>query len=482
MNIRQLVTASALYGIADVLVLGVGGFLLLPLYTRALSQADFGAYVAIRANTEILGYVIALGLLSAVTRLYFDHKAAGRGQAYIASILLLFFGVLAAAVIAVLLFGGPAWRLLSPQIPAQPYVWYSLGIAATTFTAGLGSLWLRLDNRVGAFVALQVAAALTLAVSAWVALAVLDLGLAGLLIAFVVGYLPSTAVLFYRLATAGRPALPSGALRASLTYGAPFAVSYAAYFILNRFSVLMLQHHVPIDEIAIFGLAQQLAVLVAVVSQSFGKAMQPAVFGADPGHAPEILRRSSNLFIVLVFGAAAFVVMFAQEIVSIVAPRSYGAGFHILLILVVASFIYSLGLVSNTALEFHRRPKTSAAISIIGAVMAVLFGVLMIPAYGSVGGAIATLLAYFIMTLVSHLAAFRLTRQSYFAKMALALAALCLLVASSMWPGWTTFPLVAALTLKSVLVWAAFSAIALICAPQRVRWIVALMRGWLQRT
>ncbi|CAN7273482.1 lipopolysaccharide biosynthesis protein [Brevundimonas sp. LjRoot202] len=477
MNIRQLLTASAIYGVADMLVLGVGGFLLLPLYTRALPQAEFGAYVIVRANIEILGYVLTLGLLSAVSRLYFDHKKSGRPREYFNSILTAFFVILLVAAGLIALWGDPVWRLLAPSTPSQPYIWYSLAVAAVSFTAGLGSVWLRLDSRVNTFVTVQIIAAAALATAAWFNLIVLKLELSGLLIAFVIGYLPATAVLLFRIGTKLRPASADASdIRTSLVYGLPFVVSYVAFFLLNRFSVMTLQHHVPIDQIAIFGLAQQLALLITVVSQSFGKAMQPAVFGADAEHAPEVLRRSSRLFILLIFGAAGCVVMFSREIVQITAPAAYLSGLNILLVLLIAGFIYSLNLVSNTALEYHRRPKTAAAVSVVGAVMSVILGLALIPRYQLMGGAIATLGAYFATSLASHIMAYRLTRQSHFGQMGMTLAALCGLALLALWPGWQGMALPVAVVAKLAVVGTVFLAVFALYAPQRLAQIIMMLR------
>ena len=477
MRIRQLLTASALYGVADMLVLGVSGFLLLPLYTHALSQSEFGTYVIVKANIELIGYLIQFGLLSAAGRLYFDHRGGGDPRRYMNSILMFFVVVAAGAAAIAAGAGEPLWRLVSPSTPAHPYLWYALGIAALTFTAGLGSLWLRLDNRVNAFVTLQIIAAAAVTVAAFVSLEILHLGLPGLLAAFAIGYLPATAILLWRIGGDLAPRIRRADIAPSLHYGLPFAVSYIAFFILNRFSVLTLQRHVSLEEIAIFGLAQQLALVITVASQSFGKAMQPAVFGATPEAAPEVLRRSSRLFILLIFGAASGAVMFASEIIRIVAPAGYLSGLHVLLMLLVASFVYSLSLVSNTALEYHRRPRTSAAMSVLGAVMSVVLGLALIPPFGLTGGAIATLGAYVTTTLFSHIMAWRITRQSYFGELAmvtLALAGMALLAA---WDGWSGMHILIAGAIKLAIVGAVFAGLAALYVPNRFRQAVARLRG-----
>src|SRR5579863_2516604 len=93
-NTRRLISATALYGVADLIVMAVGGFLLLPLYTRTLTKAEFGLYVVIRTNTEIFTYLLALGLPSAVTRIYFDYRRRDQHVEYLNSVLGFFLAVL----------------------------------------------------------------------------------------------------------------------------------------------------------------------------------------------------------------------------------------------------------------------------------------------------------------------------------------------------------------------------------------------------
>ena len=91
MNQSRLLGAAVLYGAADVVVLAIGGVLLLPMYTRTLSQADFGIYVIVKANAEIVTYLLYFGMPSAVARLYFDYRRVNEHLQYLTSIVNFFF-------------------------------------------------------------------------------------------------------------------------------------------------------------------------------------------------------------------------------------------------------------------------------------------------------------------------------------------------------------------------------------------------------
>lgn len=433
LDTRKLLSTTVMYGIADVIVMAVGAFLLLPLYTRTLSQAEFGTYVIFRANTEIFSYLLYLGLPSAVARVYFDYKKNDQHAAYLSSVLLFFCLNLAFCGALLVLWGPGIWALLSPNTPADPYLGYSVAVAAVGFVSALGTLWLRLDGRAVAFASLQVATAAVLAVAAVLNLVVFDLGLPGLLMALLASAVFAALSLPWQLRHRFRLRIEWAHIRESMHYAGPILVGYVAYFLLNRISMLVLQRHVAVDQIAIFGLAQQLAMIVTIAGTAFGKAHQPMVFAAEPAQAHHILARAGALLRWLMFGVTALLLLSASDLLRLMAPRSYGDGLPILLILLVANFAYSFSQVSDTALLYHRRPRTSVLVSIFGALLSTGLSLWLVPTYQLLGAAWALAGTFIAMTLLSHWLARRVTGQSYLVPMLAALAAAGLLAAFAAW-------------------------------------------------
>lgn len=447
MDTRRLLSSAALYGLADMAVLAVGGFLLLPMYTRSLTQAEFGHFVAVRANIDIFTYLLQFGVPSALGRLYFDHKKAGTERQYI-SALVCFFGLLLMGVCAALALAGPSiWGLLSPAVPVAPYLPLCVAIAAIGFLSALSVIWLRMQGRVIAVVSLQVAGAVLIAVVATVMLQVFHWGLTGILMALLAGSVLSAGALPVMLGRAFRLALPRAWLAETLKYAVPILVGYVAYFLLNRASTLILQRHVPAEELAVFGLAQQLSMVAGIACSSFGMALQPAVYGAEADQVPRMIHRATRILVMLMLTVCAALMIFAQEIFAIVAPRGYEGGLVLLMILVVANFSNAFTLMSDTVLLYHRRPKTSVAVSILSAALAVLLSLMLIPDHHILGAAIATCAAFAGRTLVSQWMARRLIGQSDFLLMAMSLVALGAIGAAAHWltaQGWPLGPLLAA--------------------------------------
>jgi O-antigen/teichoic acid export membrane protein len=409
MDTRRLLSSSALYGLADMAVVVVGGFLLLPLYTRALSQAEFGHYVAVRANIDILTYALHLGIPSAVARLYFNHRRAGEQHAYISSVLWMFLATLTVLSGILLFLGETLWSLLSPGVPAQPALSFALAISTAGFLAAISVIWLRSEGRVIAVIGLQLGAAAVMAAVAIAALLVAETGLDGILLAlFVSALVPATAL----PALLGRRFLwrPRRAdVVQTLKFALPVLIGYLAYFVLNRFSTLLLQRHVTSEELGVFGLAQQLSMIVAMACTSFGAALQPMIFGSDAAHVNDALARAGRLLLLMMTAVFATLMLFAHELIAIVAPHGYGRGLEAMTVLAVGNFTLAATLVSETALLYHHKIKASVTISIASAVTAAGLGLWLVPTHHVAGGALAVAGGFLVRMLMSQWAAWRVT-------------------------------------------------------------------------
>lgn len=409
MNLKGVISTTIIYGISDSIVVLLSGLLLLPLYTTTLSQQDFGSYIAIKTNIELLTYVIQFGLISAISRLYFDYRERGEADSYIMSIALWFPIQLTIAGIVLSLTGTSGWRMLAPSVSPNPYLCFAIAIIAATFYFNLTTTILRAEQRVVAFVVVQLIAALVLVVVALLLLARAKLGLPGLMWALFVSAAAGAVAFPAVLGRIDRPRLRLSHVKRSLAYALPIVMGLIAYFILNRINILILQRYVGISQLALYGLAQQLSLVIAVASAAFGKAVQPILFGAAELRLPELLRITMKIYVVGMSCVASLILIFASEIIRLVAPRNYADSHTILLLLIVAAFTYTLTLASDTAVLCRKLPTASATITLLGAALSAGLAFILIPRAGLVGAASALLLSSLVLAFAANEIARRLT-------------------------------------------------------------------------
>ena len=87
-RLKQLGKDSVIYGVGGVLARGVT-FLMLPIYTRVFTLADYGTIELLTVMSSFLAVILVMGMDSAQSMYFFKHKEEGRSaQARVVSSIL----------------------------------------------------------------------------------------------------------------------------------------------------------------------------------------------------------------------------------------------------------------------------------------------------------------------------------------------------------------------------------------------------------
>lgn len=107
-----------------------------------------------------------------------------------------------------------------------------------------------------------------------------------------------------------------------------------------------------------------------------------------------------DIMLILWLAIAIPVSLFSNNIVNIMYGSSYAASASILSIYVWAQFGSNLGVARGAFLVIEGKQKLSLYMSVIGAIINVLINIYLIPKAGAVGATVATLITYFVVTVV----------------------------------------------------------------------------------
>ena len=132
-NVRRVFGHSVVYGSADVAIQAVN-FLLLPIYTRVLSPAEYGALALLLVLEAFLKPVYRLGLGTSFVRFYYDYTDERSRQTLAATIVILLLG---AGVVLLAILLAAAGDLTALVIGSSDYVrafaLLALNLALTSF-------------------------------------------------------------------------------------------------------------------------------------------------------------------------------------------------------------------------------------------------------------------------------------------------------------------------------------------------------------
>jgi O-antigen/teichoic acid export membrane protein len=195
-------------------------------------------------------------------------------------------------------------------------------------------------------------------------------------------------------------------LKQILKYSAPLLIAGFAGMINETLDRVLLKHLVPdglnaMAQLGIYGANYKLAILMTLFIQMFRYAAEPFFFNnKNESNARELYAKATKYFIIA--GLIIFLgVMMYIDVIKYFIDVDYHEGLKVVPVLLLANLF--LGIFFNFSIwyKLNDMTKYGAWLAIIGAFITIVLNVILIPAYGYVGSAWATLICYFLMTLLS---------------------------------------------------------------------------------
>ncbi|MFP9116788.1 polysaccharide biosynthesis C-terminal domain-containing protein [Flavobacterium sp. RNTU_13] len=190
-----------------------------------------------------------------------------------------------------------------------------------------------------------------------------------------------------------------------MNYSIPVMFAGIAFAINEVFDRPLLSYmHVAKDDIAKYSACYKLALFMTLFTTAFRLGIEPFFFShASKDNARQTYATITKYFVILGSVILLGVVVFADVLKYVIVPTaSYWEGMKIVPVIVLANLC--LGIYTNLSVWYKLadRTKMGAYISGIGAIITILFNIALIPVWGYMGSAIATLSAYGTMMLVSY--------------------------------------------------------------------------------
>jgi O-antigen/teichoic acid export membrane protein len=403
-KLRLLGTNSAIYAGTSLLQKG-SAFLLLPLYTLYLDPQAYGVLAIVTAVNGLLSIVFTLGLTGAVTRFYFEFQDQPTQLAEFWGSILVCVLLLSTAVGgALLMFGETLLRPIIGEVPFWPYV--ALGVMAVFFqpffTTFLSVLQTRNQATRYALVSLAHFALTTLLTIVLVVM--LHQGVLGALQATLAAAVVFFGISLWLLRKDITPCLNWRHLRPAFSYGLPQVPHAAASQVTATTDRLILNAQVGTATAGVYAVGAMMALLVEVAAQSVNRAYMPLSMAALKGGTPAELAQLRALGALVVAGfclLGAGIGLFARELVWLFASPAFAPAASVVPVLAfggVASAIYYL-LVN--VLFFDRGAIRYLPLGTLTAAgLNVGLALLLVPRFGLLGAAWATLLAQALATVL----------------------------------------------------------------------------------
>jgi O-antigen/teichoic acid export membrane protein len=399
--LRRLATTGAAYTAASI----VSKFIavaLLPLYTRYLTPADYGAAEVMFAAIVTASIVVRLGLIEALLRFY--YKDGENPERIVASTFAGLFWFATVGALIALPFATPfAEALLPPKNPAE------LGQMAELVRISIGGLWVltmfefmltlfRLEERARAFFVTTILNVLVTIGLTVVLVVGAGEGARGLL----VGSYASGAVFVLGLIVLQRRRLSllfdRALLRRLLRFGLPTMPAEVSLYLLNFVDRIIIVRYLGLAEAGLYSLAVKFAQGVNVLVRGFQLAWPPLAYSIrDDGEA----RRAYATVVTLFVGGCAFVVtgmwLLSRWIVRALAAPKFFDSYEAVGLITTAVTLYAVYMVLVVILGRTGRTEFNLPATLAALAANIVLNLLLVPPLGIVGAALALVASYVVV-------------------------------------------------------------------------------------
>jgi len=398
-QITRLAQHSAIYGLGG-LVSRFVALLLLPLYTRYLTPADYGAVETLVALAAILATILRLGIASAFFRFYFDSTDSAHRLRVVRTS---FWFTMTMATVGLVV-----GLLLAEQISA----WlFDTDDRATLVRMAFVLLWaqmnfeqmtalFRVEERAVAFTAATLAN-LVITVSATIVfVVVLDWGATGVIAGNFTGTLAVyAALLVYRHGQLGLT-LDRPLLRRMNRFGLPLVPSMLALWMLNfgdRFFILKLA---DASDVGVYAIGSRIASAMVLLLTAFRAAWPAFAFSIEDDDRARRAYSFVLTYLLFVASWAALALgLLAPWIVEWLTTPAFYEASDVIALLAFGAVAFGGFIVVSIGLGRTKRTQFNWVVTGSAAIVSITLNLLLIPPYGIVGAGIANLCAFTVMFL-----------------------------------------------------------------------------------
>jgi len=405
-TVKKTAKHSLIYGIGMSFT-AVSSILLVPLYTRFLSPADYGVYSLIGIVFSLLLFVYDFGMINAIFRWYYQyapHDEVLRRRVINTALIFLFTLALGFTLILWSGAGILSKILLGDSGSIQLIRLMLLGVLLQSLTWVPLSL-LRIKERVLNFTSITISGIALMIAANYLFLSA-GRGLRGIYEAYITAYLFMVLALFFMTRKEYAVDFSFKELKGMLKFGLPYlsvlffswTIDFSDRYLLARLSSL--------EQVGLYSVGYRIGQAMYLVVKTFIVAWVPLMLSLSQEYgssAQKIFGKILTYFIFSILFIFLAVSVFSKEIIQIFTSQPYYEAARVIPWIAFSYVLNGVYLFMLCGLIVAKNIYVQPLILCIAAIVNVALNILLIPRFGMMGSAAATVVCYFLVASATYL-------------------------------------------------------------------------------
>ena len=389
---NQLLRDTLVYGLTNALYSGLP-FLLLPFLVTVLEPEDYGMVDLFRSLSMVLVPILGLSAVQSIGRYYFDLDER-QFKLFVSSIQIFQLGVAILATVLVLLLGrwiDDRYRLMILLCIA--YFFFkqfveSLLIVFRVTEKAKNYMVIRLLN-----IVLELGILFVLYNSLkqidWT-FRVYPMVLSIAIVAFVC--LVQFRKLGYKIQ------FSKDLLKTALLYSTPLILHMMSGYVLNIGDRFFIKYYLNAEALGNYAVAYQIGMAINFIYTSFNLAWVPTYFKWMKEHKfVAIYKVKKTVYIALTVLSIINIVLWLIIGPLIKEYTNYEISTHIVIVVLVGNVVLSFYKFESNYFLYNKKTKKLSSFTLFSAIVSVILNIILIPLYGTIGAAYASLFSFIVI-------------------------------------------------------------------------------------
>jgi O-antigen/teichoic acid export membrane protein len=411
-QIKSLTKHSAIYTISTV-IQRAEGFILLPILTDTsylATKSEYGDYTLIYTFIAFMNVFYLYGIDAAFLRYYFLGRQK-KEDIYRSAIQILFITSLASSIL-IFLLAGPLSLFVFNESHYTFFIKMAAAILFVDTLCSLPYLILRAEERSVMFTVIRLGRFFLELILDIFFVVFLKTGVKGILYANLVAAIINLIVLIPSQAHYLHGNFSFPAVRELIRFGLPMIPNGIAYLVVEISDRYLMLHLLDKDKVGEYSANYKFGTLMLLLVTAFRTAWQP--FFLKVAKQPDAKKIYSRVMTYYILGASVIVLagsLFIEYLVKIpitarvtVLGQAYWGGVRIIPIILLSYLLYGIYVNLMVGIYIKKKSEWMALFTGLAAVVNIGANFYLMPHYGLMGAAWATLLAYVVMVLSIYIA------------------------------------------------------------------------------
>ncbi|MFA6079513.1 MAG: oligosaccharide flippase family protein [Candidatus Omnitrophota bacterium] len=399
--LKNITRHSAIYSIGSLAAL-LPGFILIPLYTRYFTPAEYGAITLVLLFSNVLMMFYEGGMVSALSRQYFEYgEDDPSGRKAVASTSFLF--VMSTAIIVsipVFIFSGQISQLITST---DKYVNLVRIMSISTLFGAMSVIpqtLARLQQKSLLYICISITMVLLSICLNVIFLVVFKMGVESIFYANLISVLAGTALFISAMSGSLIPwKFSRRDLSAMVKFGMMLLPAALMAWVIDYSGRYILEKLVNLHDVGVYSLGNKISQVMMMVVKAFIAAWFPVIFSIiEEKNSMQIF---GNMFTYCIFGFAIFAMgisVFGREIIRILCKGDYLEAYTVMPFITISYMLFGAYLFFVSFLVMKKRFDTQCFLLLIAAGASVILNILLIPVMGMMGCAVSAVISYALLS------------------------------------------------------------------------------------